>query len=189
MTAGRRDGNDTPFADWLRSEPRLDSITERLSVTDCDYWIHQYRAHHDRIGERLIDSILLLELKVNNTDLPYSQRDTLRLVNEGFRQCFYTKSHDVKTMTMKFGSEVRKVRCYGAFLLVLSKARPDEDGCLIKWHGRLIDRDQLIEILTFQRDPRTLHLRAERRHHAPNLMQAQQIELLPSRVANLPKRN
>ena len=39
------------------------------------------------------------------------------------------------------------------------------------------------------RDPRTLRMRAERRHHAPNLMQAQQIELLPSRVANLPKRN
>lgn len=175
MTTERRDANDTPFADWLRREPRLDSIHARLSVTDCDYWIHQYRSHRDRTGESVIDSILLLELKVNNTDPSYPQRDTLRLINQCFRRCFYTADMQVRTMMTTIDQEVRKVRCYGAFLLVLSKARPDEPGCVIRWNGRVISHGMLTEILSFQRDPNTLNLHAWCRHpvlaQVVNLMQ------------------
>lgn len=72
MTTARRDGNETPFSEWIRAEARLDSIRERLYVTDADYWIHQYRAHRDRVGERMIDSVMLVELKTFSAGLPWN---------------------------------------------------------------------------------------------------------------------
>lgn len=169
MTAIRRDGNESPFSSWIRNEPALDSIRERLYVSDCDYWIHQYRAHKDKVGDRAIDSIMLIELKTFGTELPWNQRDTLKLIGEGFRRA-YSPNGRVITQRMKFGSEVRLVRIYGAFLLRLSADRPD-NSAQIEWHGRSVDIGTLIEILRFDRDPRSLTIRAERRHHAPTLRQ------------------
>jgi len=170
MTAMRRNGDESPFSQWIRAEPRLDSIRERLYVTDCDYWIHQYRAHRDRVGDRVIDSIMLVELKTFSADLPWNQRDTLKLVNEGLRRAFRDNRGQVKTTRMTFGSEVRLVRLYGAFLLQLSSDRPDRSEDII-WHGRRIDLETLVEVLCYKRDPQTLNIRGERRHHIPSARQ------------------
>lgn len=171
MTTARRDGNESPFSQWIRAEPKLDSIRERLYICDADYWIHQYRAHRDRIGERMIDSIMLIELKTFSSGLPFNQRDTLKLINEGFRRAFSDGDGKIKTLRFTFGSEVRLVRIYGAFLLRLNTDRPDTSN-VIEWHGRKIDLDTLIEILSYRRDPRTLRPRGERRHHMPSARQA-----------------
>ena len=189
MTADRRDRNESPFADWLRGEPRLDSIHARLSVTDCDYWIHQYRSHHDRAGECAIDSILMIELKVNNATPKNAQRDTLRLINQCFRRCFYTADMQVRTMMTTIDGEVRKVRCYGNYVLVLSKTRPDEPGCVIRWNDRQITRRMLTEILAFRRDPNTLNLHAWCRQTVPDAMPMYQTIKPLAQVANLAKRN
>ena len=176
MTAPRRDGNASPFDRWIRAEPKLDSIKERLYICDADYWVHQYRSHSDRVGDRAIDSIMLVELKTYSADLPWNQRDTLKLINEGFRRAFLTKDNRVRTQRMRFGPEVRWVRIYGVFLLQLSADSPDKSESML-WHGRRIDIETLIEILAFQRNPRTLNRRGERRHHkAANSPQMQLIK-------------
>ncbi len=169
MTIARRDGNESPFSAWIRSERRLDSIRERLYVADCDYWIHQYRAHHDRIGERMIDSIMLIELKTFSAELTWNQRDTLKLIGACSRRSFYDKRGNVRTVRVAV-PEVRLVRNYGPFLLQLSADRPDVSDRII-WHGRRIDLDMLVEVVSFRRNPRTLNLRSDRRHHVGSLRQ------------------
>ena len=171
MTAIRRDGNDTPFGDWIRAHPGLHSIRERLSIMDTDYWIHQYRAHSDRVGERKIDSIMCVELKTFQKDLPFAQRDTLRLISAMYRQVAYTDDGKIKTMTLDMGNEIRKVRMYGYFVLRLYADRPDT-SLWIEWNGRQIDEETLVDVLRFKRDPRHLRKRSERRHHTPSLYQA-----------------
>lgn len=169
MTARRRDGNDTPFGAWIRREPRLDSIKERLSIIDTDYWIHQYRAHTDKVGTRKIDSIMCVELKTYEAELGYAQRDTLRLVSAMYRKVNYTKDGKCRTITLNMGNEIRSIRMYGYFVLRLQTDTPESGW--IEWDGRQIDIDTLIEILSFRRDPRTLNIRSERRHHTPSLRQ------------------
>jgi hypothetical protein len=171
MTAIRRDGNDTPFGDWIRAHPGLHSIRERLSIMDTDYWIHQYRAHSDKVGDRLIDSIMCVELKTFQNDLPFAQRDTLRLISAMYRQVAYTKDGKIRTMRLDMGNEIRIVRMYGYFVLRLHADRPDTSAW-IEWNGRQIDEDTLVDLLRFRRDPRTLNERSERRHHAPSLRQS-----------------
>lgn len=163
MTAIRRDGSETPFSAWIRRESRLESIQERLSVMDADYWIHQYRAHVDRIGERKIDSIMCIELKTFSANLRFAQRDTLRLVAATYRKVNYTKDGKCKTLRLDMGNEIRVVRMYGYFVLRLEQASPETGW--IEWDGRQIDLETLIEVLKFDRDPRTLRDRADRRHH------------------------
>jgi hypothetical protein len=43
----------------------------------------------------------------------------------------------------------------------------------IIWHGRQIDLDMLVEVLSFKRNPRTLNPRSERRHHLASARQRQ----------------
>jgi len=166
MTTPRRDGCDSPFSDWIRNEDRLHSIRERLCVVNCDYWIHKYVPRRDRGPEQMLDQIMQFELKCWEAELPYAQRDTLRLVAAGMRQAFYRKDGRVKTFPVPDGGQIRHVQCYGIFLLALEHDRPDRGGW-IAWHGRRVTLDQLIEILSFKRDPRTLRVRDDRRHHAP----------------------
>lgn len=171
MTSVRRDGNEAPFSDWIRNHPSLHSIRERLSVMDADYWIHQYRAKSDKIGDRKIDSIMCVELKTFERDLPYAQRDTLRLISAMYRQVAYTKDGKIRTMRLDMGNEIRTVRMYGYFVLRLERDRPDKSRW-IEWNGRQIDEEMLVDILRFQRDPRTLNPRSDRRHHIPSLRQS-----------------
>lgn len=172
MTTLRRDGNPSPFEAWTRSEPRLDSISARLSITDCDYWIHQYRAHRDRVNWRIIDSIMLVELKTFSAELPYSQRDTLRLVAEVCRRSCLTNGGRVRTHRITTMNEVRLVRFYGVFLLQLSSDRPDTSDN-ITWHGKPIDINKLVDVLSFKRNPITMNIRSERRHHLASVRQLQ----------------
>lgn len=164
MTSVRRDGAESPFSRWIRSHPDLDSIRERLSVTDCDYWIHQYRAHTDKIGERAIDSIMLVELKTFSAGLPFAQRDTLRIVNHVFGASFRDKSGRTRTIKARLGAEIRLVRMFGVFLLQLSGDRPDNSEEMY-WHGRRVDVETLVQILRFDVDPWSLRQRSDRRHH------------------------
>lgn len=166
MTTPRRDGGDSPFSAWIRNEPRLDSIKERLCVVDCDYWIHQYVPRQDRWSAQMLDQIMLVELKPFQSRLSYAQRDTMRLVSACIQQVFYKKDGRVRTLRVKDGAETRRVQCFGTFLLTLEHGRPDTGGW-IAWHGRKVSLDELIEILSFKRDPRTLRARDNRRHHAP----------------------
>lgn len=169
MTAPRRDGNESRFSAWIRGEPRLDSIKERLCVMDRDYWIHQYRAHTDRVGERKIDSIMCVELKEFEAQPRFAQRDTLQLLAAMYVKTNYTKDGKIRTIRLDMGNEIRLLRMYGYFVLRLETNTPETGW--IEWQGRQVDIDTLVEILSFKRDPRTLYPRSERRHHVASVKQ------------------
>jgi hypothetical protein len=181
MTAIRRDGSDTPFSAWLRAHPALDSIKERLSVSDCDYWIHQYRAHRDRVGSRAVDSIMLVELKTFCADVGYAQRDTLHLVHQLLRHASVRPDGRRRTLRLdgQKAGERRIVRCFGVHTLRISSDRPDRSS-LMYWDGRVIDEQTLVEILSFLRDPDApmRSLSTERRHHAPHPVMSRQLHLI-----------
>lgn len=181
MTISRRDKNEeTPFGAWIREHPGLDSIRERLCVTDSDYWIHRYRAHTDKVGERAVDSIMLVEVKTNLREVPFAQRDTLLLVNELLRMVCVRPDGRRRYVTLRGSNpgETRRVRCYGVHLLQLGGTRPD-DGGVILWDRQYLTEDLLVEILRFDRDPdhpmKSVDLR---RHHTTR--RAANLVLFPS---------
>jgi hypothetical protein len=167
VTIARRDESDTPFGDWIRHHPGLDSIRERLCVTDSDYWIHRYRAHTDKVGERAVDSIMLVEVKTNLRDVPFPQRDTLILVNQLLRRASKRPDSRRRHVVLKGlqPGETRHVRCYGVHLLQLSGTRPNNSEVIL-WDRQYLTEELLVEILRFDRDPdhpmKPIELR---RHH------------------------
>jgi len=181
MTAKRRDGDESPFSRWIRAHPDLDSIKERLSVSDCDYWIHQYRAHRDRVGSRAVDSIMLVELKTWCADVGYAQRDTLHLVHQLLRLSSVRPDGRRRHVRLNgpIAGERRIVRCFGVHTLRLSADRPDRSP-LMFWDGRVIDERTLVELLSFVRDPDSpmKFLSTQRRHHAPHPVMARQMHLI-----------
>jgi hypothetical protein len=181
MTAIRRDGGGSPFGDWIRNRPELDSIKQRLCVIDRDWWIHQYAAHTDRVGARAVDSIFVLEEKSFCADLSYAQRDTLFLVDQMLRATDFVKIRSYRRLRGPFG-EKRIVRCFGVCRLRMIADRPDNSEWMA-WNGINIDEMALIEILRFERDPQCPNKHLEyRRHHTPSAQQ-----LHPSLFAIAPR--
>lgn len=162
MTATRRDGDETPFSQWLREHPELDSHVERLSATDCDMWVHRYSARDERAREAAldvrdaIDSIMLVEVKTHAKSVPYAQRDTLTVVDALLRMSCMLPSGRRKHVTISDGRlsnrSTRRVRCFGVHLLVLSGARPDQSE-EIRWDRSFLHETHLLELLRFERDP------------------------------------
>lgn len=170
MTIIRRDGQDTPFGDWIRKHPALDSIRERLCVNDVDYWIHQYRAHHDQVGARCVDSIMCLEVKSFSRELSPSQRDTMVLIDQILRGCDFLQVRSYRRCRGPAG-EKRIVRCFGIIPFRMSGSRPDNSEEMF-WRGIRIDIKTLVELLRFERDPHLPSKKLEyRRHHLPSKVQ------------------
>jgi hypothetical protein len=170
MTTGRRDGLDTPFGKWIRNHPGLDSIKERLSIQDQDYWIHQYRAHHDRIGARAVDSIMLIEVKTFGRGEPFAQRDTLTVIDRLLRFNGNKPYRSYRKVTA--GYEKRIVRCFGCVTLIMSGDSPENSEWML-WRGIRIDVDLLVKLLRFEHDPHcpSKRLPEPRRHHLPSEIQ------------------
>lgn len=160
MTTKYRNGFEGPFEDWLRKNKELDSIVQRLSISNSDFWIHQFRSHRDRVGERSIDNIMLVEVKTDGADIPFAQRDTLILVNQLLRRSSNNRYKVLKDMK----GLRRLVQCFGVHLLQLSSDRPDNSD-LIRWDRVAVTEDMLIRIIRFDLNPYTLEPRSERRHH------------------------
>jgi hypothetical protein len=181
MTTKRRDGKGEPFGDWIRSHPGLDSIRERLSVTDSDYWIHQYRSHRDKVGSRAVDSIMLLEVKTFFKDVEFAQRDTLHIVHQLLRIASVGTDGKRRFVRVKGtrASERRIARCFGVHVLRMTSDRPETSG-LMYWDGMVVDEGMLVELLSFIRDPDhpRRFLSTARRHHTPTLSAVLQLPLL-----------
>lgn len=158
MTTQRRDGNATPLEQWIRGNRKLDSYLAGLSVTDSDWWIHQYKTHNDKIGIREIQNLMLVELKFFGKAVPYHQQDTLHVVDVALRQ----KKNIKLPMFNRRGTRI--VRMWGVHTLILSGQCPLSSAWM-EWDGKRIGVDTLEDVLTFARNPDTLRLRSERRHH------------------------
>lgn len=183
MTTKRRDSNESPFSEWLRNHPEIESNQKKMSVTDADIWFHRYSERNEKKRKisadirDVIDFVMLVELKVNNADMTFAQRDTLSVIDAVLRESCSTVSAKRKNLKIpdmrRYGSE-RIVRCYGVHLLQLSGMRP-QDSKIILWDKKPICEEILIELLRFDRDPDNPRKFIDtRRHHKPS-----QLELYP----------
>lgn len=175
MTIERRDGRGTPFGSWLRSDPRLDSVSHLIAATDVDMWIHKYSPRAERRRDEnildFLDLLMLVEVKTFNAELTYSQRDTLGLVDQYMRKPSVRK--DGRRQTIKLNEtriayllrSKRPMRWYGIHLLQLSGDRPDNSDVIL-WDKNQIDESRLIGLLRFDFDPDYPSCRIDtRRHH------------------------
>lgn len=172
MTIARRDNSEeTPFGRWIRNHPRLDSIKERLSIHDQDYWIHQYRAHHDRVGSRAIDSIMLLEAKTFGKNQSFAQRDTLSIVDRLLRYNGDKLFRSYRRVILSCG-ERRIVRCFGRIIFIMSGDEPNNSDEML-WQGIKINTELLVKLLRFEHDPHcpSRRLPEPRRHHLSSEIQ------------------
>lgn len=182
MTLGRRDGGGTPFGEWLRANPQLDSINHHVSVTDVDMWVHKYcpRAERRRPDNILdfLDLLMMVEIKTFNSDLSYAQRDTLGVVEQYMRKPSIRKNartgprrHTVQLAETRITHLLRvkrPMRWYGVHLLQLSSAAPNTSDVIL-WDKKQISEDQLVGLLRFDFDPDYPSRRIDtRRHHVVN---------------------
>lgn len=166
MTRERMYGSDTEFCDWMRNCKRLPSFSRDfgLSASDNDVTLHRYITAIDGQGTREVQALMQVEVKTRQGKPPFAQIDTLSKLN------------------MFCGQKSTRegvVRFFGVFILVLQNTRPDNsekmwwgsipkglnirDARECKW--KQIDVDVLIDILRFDRHPRSLDKNPFRRHH------------------------
>jgi hypothetical protein len=143
-------------------------------VTDHDRTFHQYRAHHDRIGERAIDNLMIVETKILQpcgcdvmTLRRLAQRDSLTLLQAfiGVGKRNRATGPRIITKRIKIGGEVRVVRFWGIHVVSMSADAPDISET-IWWDRHVVTEAELVDLLGFHRHSYTRHLRDERRHHA-----------------------
>jgi len=160
MTKRRLDGKEeTDFASWVRNNPRLDSVKECVATQDIDYVWHKYNTPKDKIGERRLQHIMLIEEKTHGSDLSDSQRDTMWLIDQALKRLDRIPNHQFRSAMR--GDWVQ-IRYWGYFKLRYADSL--EDG--VEWNRRKISLQTLESILRFEVDPRTLRPRSDRRHHA-----------------------
>ena len=160
MTRDRVWGEDSDFSAWVRSNPLLPS--SEIVATDADLWIHRYKTHIDSVGEREIQSIIMIEAKTRNAKPNSSQQDTL------------LKIHRTIVSHRRF-IKVKKelVKNFGVAILSMSGATIDSSDQMqwgrfcekdfIEW--KPIDKDILTELLSFDRNPDTFEINPFRRRH------------------------
>jgi len=179
VTTGRRDDGGTPFGRWLREHPDLDARTSDLSATDSDMWVHKFRLRDERGAKVAIDHLMLIEVKCFQAQVPFSQADTLNVIDLVLRMATIKNGHrrQVQVPDRRTGrtSVKRSVRWLGLHVLQLSGDRPDNSD-EITWDGKyVISKTELVELLKFDRDPdhpkrflntRRHHLRPIRERHA-----------------------
>lgn len=164
MTAPRRDGVDaSPYHQWLRETPELDSRHYGISVTDSDHWQHKFSRSN---GERY-DHLMLIEVKCFSRPVPFAQNDTLDVVGQLLRGNVRNngRRYPVRIKDSRRSGCFRLVRCYGMHILTMSGDRPDTSSRLW-WDGKRIFYHQLIGIYRFELDPdHPSRFMDTRRHH------------------------
>jgi hypothetical protein len=161
MTAPRRDGQHlSGFSKWTREEPR---IASRLgyAMLDIDFVWHQWLAREDRIGQRTVNHLMLIEEKSRGKDLQMSQRDTMYLIDQAMTDC---DKRRLMVRTIR-GDKVR-IRWWGYHKLRYAGDAPDTSEW-ITWDKKPVSLDELVAILRFELNPRNLKPLDDRRHHPP----------------------
>lgn len=178
MTVIRRDGkHQSPFLEWIRSCPELDSKEHCICVIDNDIWVHRFSKRNEKpLSDKLIEHLQLIEFKTFNASMPFAQRDTLQVVDLLIRRVTTagSKRRPITIPDFRFGRPgcKRQVRWLGLHVLQLSCDRPDNSDRII-WDGKYeIDKSTLIKLLRFDNDPdHPNRLLDTRRHHLPSKQQ------------------
>jgi hypothetical protein len=152
MTAIARDGRDSPFGDWVRRNPQLDSRTESVCVTNADWTFMKYR---DDLCDRGLKLILDLEEKTHDARPDQCQQELL------FFRHQLALTNGVKWLWSSFIKANVAVIYFGHFVLRMEGECPDDGKAM--WWGtfdtrgnlswRRITRAELTAILAFSVDP------------------------------------
>ena len=172
MTMLRRDGfHPSGFSRWTREHHDLDARKDKLSVTDNDFWFHKYVSRNERFTSPLstwIEWIMLVEEKSYSANVPYSQRDTLSIVDALMRAASVKngRRRGVPVKDWRQPSTKRIVRPLGVHVLRMSADRPDNSERMF-WDSHPVTESELLELLRFERDPDyPSRMLDTRRHHA-----------------------
>jgi hypothetical protein len=155
----------TPFGQWVREHPAIESRQSGLTVTDIDWCFHKYAPHVDSLGTREVQLMLFLELKCYNAEPRPSQLETLSELHQLLCS---------KKKVQRPGRSATMLWHFGVYVLSLPCVSPEQSASCRWGHfgedGRLawrqISSQLLPQILGFTRRPDTLERLDLRRHHA-----------------------
>jgi len=147
---------------WIRNHDQLDSKNGIVRF-DVDILLHRFKTFQDNKGVRDIEFMMFIEVKTFNADLTLSQRDTLGILNQFLRnRCQNMHSEPRRQITgqpPKVYSRAKQkeipIRMLGGHLLQLSGSNPDDGDCMY-WDYRQIDKEMLVDLMLFNRDPDNL---------------------------------
>lgn len=181
MTKRRIYGEDKPMMAWVRDHPELPSyaMNHGRTVNDVDFLIHEYMTPlRDSIGTRELQFMMHIETKTRNGIPDESQKDTLHKE--------HVMKKGTKWITNKRGRQ--QVRHHGVAILSMSGECPSTSNT-INW-GRFsnsesceitfsqISESQLLDLMTFRRDPDTFAEIDFRRHHKTSRIIKAEVEPL-----------
>lgn len=190
MTEPRRDGEDaSPFSNWIRNCPDLDSKDVKFSVQNNDLWMHRFseRQESKRVTiAQVYEHLQLVEVKTFNAEMPFAQKDTFDVVDKIIRKASMQngRRRPISIPDTRRPGCNRSVRWLGLHLLQMSNDRPDNSVRMI-WDGKFdLNEKTLIEVLRFDRDPdHPTRFLDTRRHHLPPVREVHpQLMLLERRA-------
>lgn len=173
MTAIQRNGiPKSPFSEWFRAHPELDSRTAKLSIIDGDWIVHQFA---ERPDGKYVQNLMCIEEKSCRADVTEPQRDTLNIFAQILDTVLRVKRKrsvmrgrmrgrqvaDNQPVSFKCYSTMNKsnvtVRFYGYHKLRFSHTGPMDsttagDG-FIEWDGKKISLPILIDLMRFSLSP------------------------------------
>jgi len=181
MTAERRDGQEpSPFHEWVRNHPELDSVRECLCIGDSDLWVHRYGTRRSRLGvNRDVQYLMLVEVKTHGRDMGAPQRDLLAIVNDLLRtnawkeqrangQFISGHAQNARTVYSYIAGKRVRVYCYGVHKLRMSGASPQTSQWMTWSDGGGVEQyitvDQLLGLLRFDLNPDSLRPMEHREH-------------------------
>lgn len=141
MTIPRRDGGDTPFSAWIRSQPELDS---RLG-----YDLEDFDRLHSRLytlHQFLHGELMLIEEKQYNAEQSFAQIDTMSVLSQALRQGF---SDPALILKRRISTRPTKITYFGYHLIQFEKSGP-KDG-YIRIGGIRVTEQELLRFLQFDR--------------------------------------
>jgi hypothetical protein len=163
MTCEMRSGeHQTRFSEWTRTVPRLDSSIG-FSMLDADrinpmkndekdrvswFW-HRYLAKGEKINNRILNHLMLIEEKSHGKDITFSQSDTMTIINQCMKKC------DKDNFRVKAARGNRVALCWWGYNKLQYSGASPQDSKWIKWNDQEISLETLIGILEFDINPHT----------------------------------
>lgn len=162
QTCGSLTTEESPMERWIRNHRQLDSKNGIVRF-DVDILLHRFKTFRDLKGIRDIEFMMFIEVKTFNADLNRSQRDTLGILNQVLRNrranMHSEPRRQIAGQPPKVYSKAKQrdipLRMLGGHLLQLSGSDPD-DSKLMRWDYQEIDKQTLVDLMLFDRDPDNL---------------------------------
>lgn len=176
QSCGELTTEESPMERWIRNHHQLDSKNGIVRF-DVDILLHRFKTFQDSKGVRDIEFMMFIEVKTFSADLTRSQRDTLGILNQVLRnrrQNMHSEPRrQITGQPPKVYSRAKQkeipLRMFGGHLLQLSGSNPD-DSDRIYWDYQEIDKETLVDLMLFNRDPDNLSVPKKdwmRRRSAP----------------------